>query len=212
MHSRLVFRLALYLSVLVSASDLDIIWPSSGDSLFSDTGLPMDQTSSSLIETNKLPEDPESSSFGGLDLSLSTPSAWDDVASNDSFNLADCPSSEQLPVIGKSRMRRLDEPGSCKIPTGVDTFPEDPSEEAAIDSRLLGDSMRNSPGFAWVTDAVEKQDHHLYCSVYSSNFLPWGVCSSGLSKDEIPFLQKLLVPLRGEFDFWQLYRFTLGVF
>lgn len=128
MRSRLVIRMMSLIPVIVSAAGLD---PAYDESLFFgssmlldlDLDLDLDQTASpSLLDLAVLPEDTEAGASELLPGDENDDGFWlspssEIAAATDSPELADCSASGYLPPLGRSRVKRLDVPNRCGLPT-----------------------------------------------------------------------------------------------
>lgn len=141
----------------------------------------------------------------------------DHILFDNSFELADCATLDSLPAIGqKSRLRRLDDSGSCKNPTttppsGADTLPGGADDENV----QLPDIMKllNNPYFLRKFGAARRnQDHNSFCYLFSEGILPWGVCSSGKPEDQRRIGGRLHLVTVGFFDAYELSHCTLSTF
>lgn len=115
---------------------------------------------------------------------LTASSLPEDVFFDDSFDVAACSASEQLPGFGKTRIKRLDDPKVCPNPlteslpdTGsipVDE-PEDENPNVAIYNRLL-----RIPELRALAAQVKSDENDL-CVLRSEGSLPYGFCPTPLS-------------------------------
>lgn len=123
--------------------------------------------------------------------------------------MADCSAtSEFLPALGKSRVRRLDDARLCPLPANSgaakDGFPDLPGLR----------KLRLMPGWdEKVEKASEDEDHNMICSVYFYGYFPWGLCSSGWA-DDITLMggPVLNLGLFGPLDVYTVSRGMLSTF
>lgn len=142
-------------------------------------------------------------------------SLLDDTLLGDSFEVADCSSSESLPAISrKSRVRRLDGSGACVNPSPTPpTAVDEPSGSVSDKPVDLRDLMRllDSPIFMEMSRQSKKdKDNNQYCFLYTDGNLPWGVCSSGRPDDQRKVIGQLDISGFGSFDAYELDHCTLG--
>lgn len=182
----------------------------------------------SLFDVTTLPEGSESnlndgsaSLFGanvnGENDKVNLSSLSDHTLFDDTFEMAECETSKSLPVIGKkSRLRRLDDSRSCKIPTTTPPTGVDPPLGGADDEpvKILDLMTRlNDPYFLMkYTAARQNRDHNSYCYLFTEGILPWGVCSSGNPEDQLTINDQLHVVTIGFFNAYDLDHCTLGTF
>ena len=210
MPFRFFIKNLLVLPVLVLASSSDPTWGFNEDSFSASSNLPLDQMVPSLDWKNLLED--ENTVFEDLDNDSFTTSFGNDPAVDDGFDLLDCTSFGNFPLVGKSRVRRLYDSNSCKntdatSPTGTDL----PAEGDGAELDLL-DVLRSSPtSREWMMNPPSEDDQNSQCALYSSNLLPWGVCSLGRWRDEINMHQQLYISGRGSYTAWSLYYFTIGM-
>lgn len=166
-----MLRLVAFLPLFVSGLESDSIWPLDYDlfdngspslnegavalnpgGLLFDPTLPLDQTPDNTYDSD---------SFEALfDGSLPPVDSanWDAP-----FEVANCITSEYMPLIGTSRIRRFDDGTSCKNPTEAPTLPRISPEGAS------------EPTTA--TDVLTTDDTNSFCFAYTQGILPWGVCA-----------------------------------
>lgn len=226
MRSRLVLRMAFILPI-VSASNLDATSPSYGDSMFSNPDWPLDQTdqpaspvdqATSFFDTTQLPEE---YTYGDQGNTISTSnennglmgtSFLSGVAIGDSLELPDCSSSEIVPPIGKSRIKRLNGSGSCtnspahSSSGSVSGVGGVGGEEPDLSG--LMELLPQDPGAVEkLTEAMSEDQKNTFCGLYTIYFLPYGVCSLGA-----PMVAGVLtIPSRGVFYQSTLTQFTIGM-
>lgn len=159
------------------------------------------------------PDDEFDSLFGTDEPNLT--SLPDHTIFDNSFELADCASSDSLPVMGpKSRLRRLDDSGSCKNPnttppSGTETPPGGADDETVNIPDML--TLLRDPYFVRRFAAARKnRNHNSYCYLFTEGILPWGVCSSGNPEDERSLPERLHIITVGIFDAYDLDHCTLG--
>lgn len=212
MNAHLTLKITLGLRLLLLTSGSDLVWPSSEDSIFSDTGLSLSQTS--FIDSLKSSEHQESL-FEGLDDGIVLPFSDTDAlvgspfSTNDAFDtaleLTDCSSPEILHTIGQSRVRRWDGSGYCKDPSRE---PHTNSEDV-FKERM--DLLRSDPNILdKLTETMRNRAANTLCVFYTFSILPWGVCSSGWPADEILLGKTMTIPGRGVFDLYRLEYYKLG--
>lgn len=100
------------------------------------------------------------------------------LVSNDgvgeSFELADCSSSEMFPALGKSRMRRRDGVSECKNSASTPPGGSLPPFDAA------GSGLFGSPGMMTLFNTVtEKTPENINCGLFTLGALNFGVCHTG---------------------------------
>ena len=236
MFSHLVFHTIFTFSLLFCAStgNSDSVWPSNDGSLFSETA--SDQTSP-LFDSLHSPEEFDSSSsdvdttgslFESAESSTSIPSeidynkislfSGDDaLILDDAFDLADCSTSEDLPAIEKSRLRRRDGSGSCtnpdmKPPTAAD-FPPGGANEGSDPEKLaeLWQLLQDPEYLNMLTAAQSNPRHNTFCYILTGGLLAWGVCSSGRSEDAIQSAYHVVFPQWAQFLQYSLTHCTPGM-
>ena len=209
MFSELFMLNAILILPIIVAAPMPI-WPSEGSS---GSEKPSDQTSfSSDLALLPLDQDPLfENADNAIPISRESESGVDGLdflSADDSLDLADC-SASMFPTIGKSRIRRVDKPGSCKSPTGNagTGTPSPDSERPQFDldeeiRKLLGQESGTTPSAALQKASPEPNPN---CVHYSGMTLPWGLCSSGDPADVT------LVPIPLIFsEFGVLLRYTLA--
>lgn len=223
MRSRLVLCVACILP-MVSALNSDVLSPFYEDSFLPNPEFSPDQTDqpslpvddmTSFFDTNQLPDE---SIFENQD-GISSPSnendgwigtsSWNDVALDDSLELAGCSSSNVLPAIGRSRVKRLDESGICKD-SPVTSSSDSVGSVSGKDPDLsgLGEVLPQNPSdMERLLGGVGDEDQNTFCVLYSSFVLPYGVCSAG----EVMVAGILSIPPRGTFYHYTLKHFTIGM-
>ena len=227
MHSHVVLCMAQILPVL-SASNVDISWPFYDDSLSPDPEFLLDQIDqisspvnqiSSLFDTSQLPDESiyENQEYdfnlaSNKDDGWAETSSWNDIPLEDSFDPPECSSSQILPAIGRSRVKRLDEPGTCKD-RPVASFPSSGNlggvSSTSPDLSGLNELLPQTPGdVGGFQEAMGDEDQNTFCVLYTNFVLPVGVCSAG----EIMVDGVLTIPSGGVFYHYTLKRFTIGMF
>lgn len=184
---------------LVKSSDLDF----SENSLFSGNDFPLDQTSS-VDGLAPLSQD-DSTLFEDLNNGVSSSSGWNDLAMDGSISSIDCASFENFPSIGKARAKRLDNSDRCK---NTDTKSPTSDDSGLPDLANVLRSGSSSRGL--MLNPPTEDDKNNLCGVYTSNLLPWGICSSGRAGLEVSLNQPLDISPRGVYTAWSVYYFTIG--
>lgn len=135
---------------------------------------------------------------------------------DDSFKLADCATLVPMALMGqKSRLKRLDDPESCKTPTttpptGAETLPGGGDDETVELPGIM--TLLNNPYFLRRFGAARRnRDHNSYCYLFSEGILPWGVCSSGSPNDQRTISERLHLTTIGFFVAQELNHCTLGM-
>lgn len=185
MHSRPLFGLISLFSI-VSALDSDPSWFLDGD-FSSDTDLAL----SPGVLSAALPSDldfgvdsttPPVDSYSS-DISSNNDLPWDtNLDSNNVLNfddpllIADCSSSENIPSIGTSRLRRRDGSASC-VNNGVN---KGTSGEINLPTVLFSSDALDALETKIMSTNREQNGN---CLLYSQQVLPVGVCSSGRIQD-----------------------------
>lgn len=138
---------------------------------------------------------------------------------DDPFTLADCSTSDNLPVIDKRlrARRRDDHPGSCKAVTDAANTPSsdgdgDPSNDLP-DTSLINEVLTDPElALKWAA-AKNNENHNSNCYFFTDGYLPWGVCSSGNAADmSMSMTSAITIGNLGEFGLWTLNHCTLGTF
>lgn len=179
----LFFDVLFIFLIVVSAADSDSIWPSSQEGLFPDIEFSSNGGALALNEPalpfspTTLPSDESKSLFDNPEDNNLFLSGNFDLVSDDSFRLADCSSSVLSPVIGKSRVRRLDG-GSAGCQNRDSTLPS--GSGSSFDDLPAFETLLSTLERAYGSDAAQEElKHNSICSLVTANKLPWGVCSSG---------------------------------
>ena len=140
----------------------------------------------------------------------------DQTLFDDSFKFADCATSDPVAPMGKkSRIKRLDDPESCKTPTttpptGAETLPGGGDDETVELPDIM--TILNNPYFLRRFGAARRnRDHNQYCYLFSEGILPWGVCSSGNPDDQRTLSERLHLTTIGFFVAYELNHCTLGM-
>lgn len=149
---------------------------------FGSTTLDLDQTPSSETEHDIF-----------TDVETNQPILFDTIAGLPSdISLADCAASESdLSFVGKSRRKR----DSCKDP--IDQAPSLPPLSLPFADSIpdLGGSFdetleilrtQNPPLYRLLLQSRQNRQHNMFCFLWSSGVLPFGVCSSGNPLDVKP--------------------------
>lgn len=193
MGFRLVFDVLFILSIIVSPAKSDLIFD---DLPLSDTELPLNDDAlafnpqalpltddtlafnqqASPVDLTSSPQEGSDSLFGdtgNIDLfSTEYDGVWE------TSQLAGCTSSELLPAIGKSRLRRRDGTGACE---NLDTTAPTDAGAAAYDDFLRNlEETTNRKALG-----TNNLDLSINCAVISGGQLPWEICSSGDHMDRI---------------------------
>ena len=135
-------------------------------------------------------------------------SSWNDVALDNSPELSECSSSEIPPSLGRSRVRRRNEPRICK---------DDPTSSSGIVSSVKG----GDPDFSRLSEvlpqnpddatrllgAMGDENQNSFCALYTKLVMPYGVCSQG----EVMVAGILTLPSGGIFYHYTLRQFTIGM-
>lgn len=168
MTVRLILDTMFSFSVIVPLVMSDLAWPLNHELSAPETDfslnnevLAFDQSMNfnSSPEPDLFPENAKSSDFFSND----------EIGVNESFELADCSSSELRPALGTSRMRRRGVSEECKNPTSTSSTSAFSLWDPAIDpwglveNRIEQNSLRYSD-----------------CVVLTFNVLPFGLCHSGV--------------------------------
>ena len=149
---------------------------------------------------------------------LDLQSLSDDPLLDGSVAAADCSTSEILPAIGKkSRVKRLDDPGTCNNPdttprTGVNRPSGGRGGGGDFENPKVGELMKllNDPNFlSMIIRSRVNPDWNQYCFLFTDGLLPWGVCSSGKPEDK-QMLSLSMNVLGRDFDVYNLDHCTLG--
>ena len=121
-----------------------------------------------------LPTDSNFSPQDGSDLFFEDALANGDDDVGESFDLADCSSSEPFPALGKSRMRRRDESAGCKTPTSTSPATDSIPFDAARDPF-------GTRGMIQIMNSARRgRLRNSACVSFTFGALPFGVCHSGI--------------------------------
>jgi hypothetical protein len=192
---------------------------------FDQLALPLDQmtSSSGLFMLSEESYSPDESYLAGeleplWDAENIVP-PLDDTIPADAFELADCSAAEYFPIVGKPRVRRLDDSSSCKnpdtappigsaenLPNGDETFSRGAKEPINVPEpfwELIYDPSTFERLFR------NRQDNE-HCYKWTSGMYPVGLCHSGVPWDSQHFGQT--VDLYGAWFFvYYLNHCTLGM-
>lgn len=214
---------AAFVLPFVFSSNSDISWSFYEDPLFSNPEFSPDQTDQSsspvdhlrsFVDTNQLPDE---SMFVDQDDISSPPnkndewmgtSFWNEVALDNSLELSDCPSSDILPAVGRSRVRRRNEAGICQdIPASSSTGSVSGVKSGDPDlSGLIEVLPQNADDVTRLLGAVGNENQNSFCALYTKLVLPHGVCSLG----EVMVSGTLTLPSGGVYYYYTLRQFTIG--
>lgn len=224
MHYPLMLYAACILPI-VPTSMSDVPWSFYEDPPFSNPGLSLDQTDqpfspvdsmTSFGDTNQLPDESifvdqdDTSSPSNKNEDWIGASSWNDVALDNSLGSSSCSSSEILPAVGRSRVKRRDEAGICKdfsatsssgSVSGVRGGDLDLSGLSEVLPQNTDDLMRS-------LGAIGDENQNSSCAQYTNFVLPYGVCSPG----EVMVSGILTIPPRGIFYQYTLRKFTISMF
>lgn len=214
MDFRLILGVIFIRSIFVSTAISDSTWSSGDELLFQDTELPSNSEALAFnqvalpLDLADAPEGGSGSLFGDMGSIDLSSSDNDGTVAGEFFQLADCSSSELFPLIGKSRIRRLDgSADDCQNPENPTSEPPfDPSLDSASSQALheLLSRLRVSPG--------SDEGKNTVCRSLTHNLLPWGVCPSGDDADAIPAPGLWSIHGWGPGILFDLYHCTLGTF
>ncbi len=192
---------------------------------FDQLALPLDQmpSSSDLFMLSEEPYSADESYLAGeldplWDAENIVPPLGDTIPA-DAFELADCSAAEYFPIVGKSRVRRLDDSSSCKNP---DTAPPVGSAETLPNGDETFSRGANEPinvpepfwDLIYDPSTLERLFRHRqdneHCYKWTSGMYPVGLCHSGVPWDSQHFGQT--VDLYGAWFFvYYLNHCTLGM-
>lgn len=169
---------------LLSASDMEWNSPASPDD-----GLalkPWDQNDlPSRFDPDFLPQnsgtDPSGFLSWGVNDVSTMGSSFDDLGADHPFDLVDCSSSDHLPLLDNSRVRRNDNGAVCQQKTDGADGGTEVWDIQRIQKAL--DSWTGAVGR--LNGALSGGEQNKFCSLLSFGVLPWGVCSSGNLADEV---------------------------
>ena len=125
----------------------------------------------------------------------------DNLFLDDPLQLADCSTSsgEQSlstldNTLAKSRRRRRDDSNKCTNPTVTPhTSSQSSSGAGGLDESLV-EQLMAFPEFRAIAElARQNENNNFICFVLSDGKLPWGVCSTGLDKDQVPLGGRILI-------------------
>lgn len=201
MHIRLVFGATLILPAMLSAwaEDSDFAFPLDGSPQSDLSNIPSDpsfESTTSLFDTDIAPSqtlEGDNSPLLGQTEPDSSELPWDD-----SFQLADCSSSENtlLPALGKSRIRRSDDDSS--ICTDRDAATSEGKNPSDGPTRVF-----------LMPQMFDAEKHSSTCWEYTLGVLPYAVIASGDRNDEIVDPSRIYnLPLRSS-TLSTLYRATV---
>lgn len=216
MRCRFVLNLILIVPVIGFALDTDSLLP--------DPGLPLDQTASLFnLDPSPIANLPDQEADGGAsytggsiptDESIFSSPSFDRGFGADSFDIADCSTSEYLPLpaVGKSRLRQRDDSKSCTNPSN--TSPMTTNRGPLFDDIDDGDDFREDmAAYLGVGEgALVGLGLATYsqCSAASIYALPVDYCNTGTEKDA-QYTGNHDFQFRGKFATWSLTHFHKGM-
>lgn len=219
-----------------SAPPMDFSTPSTDQPVIS----PLDQVASpSLFDTaelsNTITTDPfslvesdienENENDVGSVLNPSLFNSNDIILADSPQSVIDCSATSEFLLpntasVGKSRVRRLDNPkndhlisGLCPLPAATDHGGAAASDDGfPTDLPGLG-QLRMSPNWnTRVRESSKNKLHNSLCHVYFAGAFPWGVCSSGTNDDvELLSGQMIRLPLFGPLMLYKVSHAMLGM-
>jgi hypothetical protein len=153
---------------------------------------------------------------------------WDDIILKDSFEVADCSTSEFLSSIGKkSRVRRRDDSRTCEAPATIpptdakkkpkrpdrDSNPTPPRYDPARVDEVNQQLFYGPDSYDNFLLSGDNPETNSFCYLVTQTFLPFGVCSSGNISDETPAASQLMRSSSwGGLPIWTLSQCTLSMF
>ena len=207
----LVFGTISIVSIIVSASvsDSDLTWPS-GD-LFG-SGLESDQTTSTFElaqsdgNTDAFLENTSPSLFSITDNNIFSLTDAEPIYEN-FYEIADCSTFSPL---GKSRIRRRNDPTSCKnSASGTGVAPLGIGGGSMDDLDSIRDQLQPETLQA-LEQATADKKHNTFCFLVTGGELPFGVCSSPNPRNTSPNGNFLDSPVLGRFVMYALVQPTPG--
>lgn len=180
-------------------------------SLFDSAQLPTEISLSSFT-TNKnidttsdaLLWDLDSSSGGDIGILATDDDSnkFNNLFLDDPLQLADCSTSsgeQSLSALdnplAKTRLRRRDDGKKCTNPAVTPHTSSQSSSSAADDpDQKIVEELFAFPEFRAIAAlARQNENNNFVCFVLSDGLLPWGVCSTGLDKDQVPLGGQILI-------------------
>lgn len=172
------FGVIFLLSIVVSAVISDSTWSFSDELSAPETEVLLNDEVHASNQPD-LPMNLASSPQGGSgllfgDMESSNLFSSDDDGIGRSFELADCSSSELVPAIRKSRIRRRDGSTTCENQDSTPPTASNPPFDAAQDpwGGLQGLNRQ-------FTEFRQEEDQNSACGLMTLTLLPWGACHSG---------------------------------
>lgn len=129
-------------------------------------------------------------------------------------NIADCSLSNPLSPMSKSRIRRKNNPESCKNPASNVNIPPfgDEGRTDLDKADGLNELLKDPETRRLLMNAEYNGDHNPYCYLLTGGILPWGVCSSDQREDATALDDVLVFPTFGRFLLHTLTHCTLGTY
>lgn len=193
---------------LAFSSDQVVSTPDQAASLFDP--ILSDEDSDAFLDNTPNPLLSNTDKSGSTAFNLD--STNNDLLTSEFLNVVDCPTSMPFPAIGKSRIKRAENPESCKNPTsGADLPPLEGGKEETNPIRTEFDKlMEDSDTRQLLMQAESRADQNPYCYLLTGGLLPWGVCDSGYRDDVTGYTDNINFPGFGRFVLHKLTHCTAG--